>query len=166
MNIGVRKGLSALAALVLLVSGAAAESDSHALAAVRKAIDEGNARYIDACAKLDADAFAAVYDRDGAQLARGGEVVLGRAAIGKTTAQMWKKLSGPLTVTVKTQEVWLVADIAYETGLYKFAMTSPEGVAKQISGRYVTLWKKQADGSWKIFRDMNVAQDEPRSTSS
>jgi len=166
MNIGAHDGLRALATLVFLVSAAAAHADDHDLASVRKAIDEGNARYIEACAKLDAEAFAAVYDRDGARLERGGAVVLGRAAIAKTTAQMWKKLSAPLIGTARTQQVWLVADIAYETGLYTFAVTTPDGVTKQIAGRYVTLWKRQADGGWKIFRDMNVSQDEPRSTSS
>lgn len=166
MNTGARASIRALAALAVLLSGAAAHADNQELAAVRNAINAGNARYIEACAKLDADAFAAIYDRDAARLERGGDVVLGRAAIATTTAQMWKKLSGPLLVTAKTQEVWLVADIAYETGLYTIAVTSPNGATKQVSGRYVTLWKRQVDGSWKIFRDLNVSQDEPRPASS
>jgi len=165
MNIRARKGLSAVAVLALLVSGGALRANDEPLPAVRKAIDEGNARYIDACAKLDADAFAAIYDRNGASLQRGGEVVLGRDAIAKTTREEWKKLTGPLIVTIKTQEVWLVADIAYETGLYTFGVTSSGAGTKQLSGRYVTLWKKQADGGWRIFRDMSVSQDEPRPAS-
>jgi uncharacterized protein (TIGR02246 family) len=165
MNISARDSRHAVAALVLLLSGAAAHAVDSELAAVRQSIDAGNARYIEACAKLDADAFAAVYDRDAARLERGGDVVLGRATIAKTTAEMWKKLSGPLMVTAKTQEVWLVADIAYETGLYTLAVTSADGATKRISGRYVTLWK-QADGGWKIFRDMNVSQDGPPSAPS
>jgi ketosteroid isomerase-like protein len=60
---------------------------------------------------------------------------------------------------LKTQEVWLVAGIAYETGLYTLAVSSADGATRRISGRYVTLWKKQAAGGWKIFRDMNVSQD-------
>jgi uncharacterized protein (TIGR02246 family) len=161
-----RNRLGALGALVLLVSGAASQADNQALAAVRRAIDAGNARYIDACARLDANAFAAVYDRDAARLERGGEVVLGRAAIAKTTGERWTKLAGPLMVTAKTQEVWLVDNIAYETGRYTLAVTSPGGVTRQVSGRYVTLWKKQPDGGWKIFRDLNVSQDEPRPVTS
>jgi uncharacterized protein (TIGR02246 family) len=159
VNLRTRNRASVLAALALFLSSATSQAEDAQLTAVKKAIAEGNARYIGACARLDADAFAAVYDRDGARLERGGSVVLGRAAIAKTTGQSWQKLSGPLTVTAKTEEVWLVADIAYETGLYTLAVTSRVGVTKRASCRYVTLWKKQADGGWKIFRDLNVSQD-------
>jgi len=40
-------------------------------------------------------------------------------------------------------------DLAYERGQYDFVAG---GMADQ--GSHFTLWRKQADGSWRIYRDM------------
>ena len=42
------------------------------------------------------------------------------------------------------------ADLAYERGFYDMTFTS--GVSDR--GSYLTLWRKQDDGSWMIFRDI------------
>jgi len=45
-------------------------------------------------------------------------------------------------------------DLGYSTGKFDLSYTDPSG--KQISdhGKYVTVWKKQKDGSWKVVRDI------------
>jgi ketosteroid isomerase-like protein len=45
---------------------------------------------------------------------------------------------------------------AYETGLWSYTF-QPSGKAEQhIGGHYVTVWRKQPDGGWKIWADMGV----------
>src|SRR5271169_4373199 len=78
-------------------------SQDASTAEVRRAIDAGNAQYIDACAKGDPIEFAAVYDKDAARLEPGGVIVRGRSAIADEVRQMWKKIAGPLKVTAETQ---------------------------------------------------------------
>src|SRR6185369_2829803 len=45
-------------------------------------------------------------------------------------------------------------DVAYSYGTYKLAATGPDGKPVQDKGKYVTTWKKQADGSWKATADI------------
>ncbi len=121
----------------------------------RTAIDSGNKAYIEAMANADARAFADVYDSDGRRLAGGGEVVRGRAAITDHIGAFFTRI-GPVTATIETTEVWLVDDMAYETGRWTYTFTPPGDTRRTIGGRYVTVWRLQDDGNWKIYVDMSV----------
>lgn len=46
------------------------------------------------------------------------------------------------------------ADIAFVRGQYAFTAKPEGGDTITDSGKYIELWKKQVDGSWKIFRDI------------
>jgi uncharacterized protein (TIGR02246 family) len=125
------------------------------LAAARKAIEAGNVAYKAAFLASDAEALARVYDAGGARLNEGGKVIRGRQAIASEVARFLAEV-GAVRVGIETAEVWLVDDVAYETGAWSYAF-HPKGKAEQrIGGRYVTLWKRQADGGWRIWADMGV----------
>lgn len=127
--------------------------------AIRKAIDAGNARYIDAFAKSDAGALAALYDESGSRFSPKGIVVRGRPAIAESVAGFMKSVTGPIKVAIETEDLWVVDDLAYETGKYTYTFTPPGKSETQTGGHYVTIWKHQADGSWKIMADMGVPND-------
>jgi len=44
-------------------------------------------------------------------------------------------------------------DLAYVRGNYAMTMNPPGGAAMTDKGKYVEVWKKQADGSWKVKYD-------------
>jgi uncharacterized protein (TIGR02246 family) len=148
--------------LLLLLAGAAPlpgqttrPAQPAELATARQAIESGNAAYKAAFRRADADALAQVYDPQGSRLNEGGKVVRGRQAIAADVGQFLAK-SGPVRVGIETAEVWLVDDTAYETGKWSYAF-QPKGQSEQhLGGRYVTLWKRQADGGWRIWADMGV----------
>ena len=50
-------------------------------------------------------------------------------------------------------------DLAYETGKYTYTFTPPGKAETQTGGHYVTIWKRQADGGWKIMADMGVSNN-------
>ena len=124
-------------------------------AALRRAIDQGNARYISAFAHQQADSLAAVYAPDGARLEDGGRVVHGRDAIAREVGQFMKAV-GPVTVELETVEIWQVGTTAYETGIWSYAFTPPGKKAQKIGGKYVTVWAQQPDGGWRIQGDIGV----------
>ena len=45
-------------------------------------------------------------------------------------------------------------DLAYVTGTYEMHETDASGKPKTDKGKYLEVWKKQADGSWKCVADM------------
>ena len=54
-------------------------------------------------------------------------------------------------------EVAASGDLAYRRGSYKITATNPQTKqVEHIVGTYLTIFKKQADGSWKIVEDFGV----------
>ena len=146
----------ALSALVLLgpaasVPAAVAEGRD----AVWEELHRTNALYIKAHADADAAAVAALYDENGARLSRNGQYARGREAITEAVAAGFDRV-GPMKVGIQTLDLWVVDDQAYETGKWSFTYTPPEDERRTIRGRYVTVWKRQADGGWRILADVDV----------
>lgn len=51
-------------------------------------------------------------------------------------------------------EVARSGDLGYVTGSYELSETDPSGKPMTDKGKYLEIWKKQADGSWKCVLDM------------
>ncbi len=129
--------------------------DPGPLSDARRGIDRGNAEYIAAFARADAHDVAAVYDVDGVRLGDDGKVLRGRGAIAGDVRGFLQAV-GPVTVSLATARVWLVDNLAYETGDWSYTFT-PRGKSQQrVGGKYVTTWVRQADGGWKIRSDLAV----------
>jgi uncharacterized protein (TIGR02246 family) len=133
------------------------------VAAARRAIDAGNAQWIEGWRNGDAAMVAAIFTPDGMQLQRHGKILAGRDAIMKSQRKSMESVEPGVEVKVETSEVWIVDGDAYETGKWTYKSIEKGKKAPTIeSGRYVTRWKKQPDGSWKLYLDMNVPLDEEK----
>jgi ketosteroid isomerase-like protein len=65
-------------------------------------------------------------------------------------------MPGPgLTFATTGVEVARSGDLAYEYGTYDFATKDKKGEITDEKGKYVVVWKKQADGSWKVAADID-----------
>jgi ketosteroid isomerase-like protein len=42
-----------------------------------------------------------------------------------------------------------------ETGTFEWTLAPKNGLAAKDKGKYLTVWKRQMDGTWKIVRDIN-----------
>jgi ketosteroid isomerase-like protein len=51
-------------------------------------------------------------------------------------------------------------DMGYTVGTYELAVEQ-DGASIVTVGKYVTLWQKQADGSWKVIVDCFNADGPP-----
>ena len=45
-------------------------------------------------------------------------------------------------------------DLGYTIGTYRIEVQDAEGFLLGIDGKYITVWKKQPDGTWKVGVDM------------
>jgi len=50
-------------------------------------------------------------------------------------------------------EVSKSGDLAYELGDYSLTVSDKKGRAQTTKAKYVVVWGKQADGSWKALVD-------------
>lgn len=152
-----------VAVLIVAASMASAQTKTEsaapkapdALAAVRSAIDKGNAQWSEGWRKGDAAMVAALFAEDGVQLASSGKVIKGPQQIRERQKAAMQGADPGVKVTVTTTNVWLDGDTAYETGKYKYEYTE-KGKPGTDEGQYVTVWKRQKDGSWKLSMDMPV----------
>jgi uncharacterized protein (TIGR02246 family) len=151
---------TALAALGLVLSAAALRAADDPRAEVRRAVDRGNAEYIRAMKEADAAGVAAVYAADGTRFHEKGAMSRGRDAIRSDLGRFLKR-TGPVTVTIDTLDLWVVDDTAYETGKWSYTFQPAGRERTRMSGRYVTVWRKQKDGAWKIHADLPVPDDPP-----
>ena len=154
---------SVVVASLWLIAGTHADGAYNAQSAegdqVQAAINRGNARYIAAFANRDPEAFASVYDISGARLGDdgNGSVTRGHEAIARHADKVMTSVNGTIAVTADTQRLYVVDDFAYEEGKYTLTFVRKgEEKERHIAGQYVTVWKRQKDGDWKIYADMPV----------
>jgi uncharacterized protein (TIGR02246 family) len=133
------------------------EAASEAFTEAKRGIDKGNAEWIEAWEKGDPERIAAIFADDGIMLSQGGKVFKGRQQILERQKAAMQSVTPPIKVSVITVKIWLDGDAAYETGKYKYEYTE-NGKPATEEGRYVTMWKRQGDGSWKLTMDMAVPE--------
>jgi uncharacterized protein (TIGR02246 family) len=132
------------------------------VAALKDAIQALEKQWSAAFLAADAAAISNLYTEDAASIQPAGDWNRGRAAI---AAQMQPQFDSA-TYTVRediTEEVIPVGpDYVFEVGQYRSAGTAKVG-GKEISatGRYVVLWRKDADGVWRIHRDLGADAPKP-----
>ena len=74
----------------------------------------------------------------------------GRAAIGA-----WVRTFPPLKdLRIQPTEVVGRGDLAFARGRYSFTVAVPQQPEQPDSGKYIEIWRKQPDGSWRLFRDI------------
>lgn len=125
-------------------------------ASLRREIARGNSEWIEAFRAGDAKRLANIFDPSGAMLSEGGKFSRGRNDIHDAIAGTMSRF-GPTETTIETDDVWLIDDIAYETGRYSYTFTPKDGKEKVLKGRYVVRWKRQPDDTWKIDMDMGLS---------
>ncbi len=140
---------------ILLAGGALARGRQETKAELRRAIDEGNARFLETRKRGDAAGFARVFDEGGALLTSGGEIIEGRGKIEEAMTSSMKK-TRVTDGTITTIDVFPMGDLAYETGKYTFTLAGEGKAARTVAGKYVEVWKRQPDGGWKMFRDIGL----------
>jgi uncharacterized protein (TIGR02246 family) len=108
-------------------------------------------------AAKDADKIANFYAEDAVLYMPGAQPIKGKAAIRTALGDMVKDPSMTLAYNTETAEAAKGSDIGYTAGSYTMTMTDPK-TKKVMSqkGSYLTVFKKQADGSWKALQDMAI----------
>jgi uncharacterized protein (TIGR02246 family) len=141
----VRLCLLAVAFAALCAGPASAQS-------AREAIEAANAEFVKAYNAKDAAGVASLYTEDAAVLPPDMARVDGRENLQK----FWQGAIdlGITDLTLKTNEVEEAGDFAFESGSFSLKVTGKDAKPVEAAGKYLVVWKKAQDGSWKLHRDI------------
>lgn len=126
-------------------------------AAVKDAIQAREREWSAAYLKADAAAIAALYTEDAASIPPTGDFHRGRDAIAQDLQSQFDSVTFTAREDITDEVIPLGSDHVFEVGHYNASGSyKVGGKARTSSGRYVVLWRKDTDGTWRIHRDMGT----------
>ena len=142
-----RVGIVGLSALLTAGCGSSVDVDAE-----RNAIMEADRAFYEATAERGVDGWIDFFAEDGRQIVV-GTVIEGKGAIRDLMAPAFTSGSA-LQWTPSFADVGSSGELGYTIGAYESEATTGDGEIESRHGIYVTIWKKQADGSWKVVLDI------------
>jgi len=95
--------------------------------------------------------FADWFADDGVALGNAAMPLIGKVAIQKSAN--WDPKVYQLTWTPTDAMMGPSGDMGYTWGHYEGHSKDASGQPIVVKGRYITVWKRQADGQWKVVLD-------------
>jgi ketosteroid isomerase-like protein len=132
---------------------------------VDTSLDTGKALLLDLEARFAKDVaarggegFASWFADDGVTLSNGVAPVIGKEAIAKSAK--WLAKDYQLTWKPTEAKMGPSGDIGYTWGHFESKSKDANGNPVTNAGRYMTIWRHEKDGSWKVVLDVG-ANDAP-----
>ncbi len=135
-------------ALMFGVAASAIDDMSAEAKALAKLDDDWSA----AAATRDAKRVASFYAEDAIAYPPNEPMAIGRAAAEKVWAAYFADPT--YKISWKTTHADATGSLGYTTGTYEDSFKGPDGKTVNGKGKYVCVWKKQSDGTWKAVHDM------------
>lgn len=127
-----------------------------------QAIKDTEAAWAKSAAAKDADKFASFYTDDASLLLQDMPAVTGKEAIAKTTKAMMEDPNFSLSFQGSKFDVAKSGELGFSQGPYTMVMTNSKSKkAVTDKGKFLTVFKKQGDGTWKAVEDMVSSDGTP-----
>ena len=144
--------LSGCAALfALTVAGTVSAADTKS--AIEKALRDLDAQWSAAAAAKDLNKTVSYYSTDAVVMPPNAP----SATTKETFRNIWKDMiASASSVSWKATRVEVAksGDMAYVSGTYEVTVNDASGKPVNDRGKYLEVWKKQADGKWKCGADI------------
>jgi uncharacterized protein (TIGR02246 family) len=132
------------------VNSAAADNSAPA-----DAIRAQEARSMQDWASRDAERIISVYTPDATVMTPGGPRMTGLDQIRSGIGALARDPNLQTQFAADKVEVAASGDLAYTRGTYSMRSTDPQTQRPRTeTGNYLSIWRRQADGSWKIVEDI------------
>jgi ketosteroid isomerase-like protein len=141
--------MSALLAGILLLAPPPID-----LRAENLAVSRADTEMSDATAGRDLKRFTRYLAEDVIFVPEGAPLAFGPAAVAALWADLFKEGGPSLTWRPTLSYVASSGDLAYTEGDFLSTAKGPDGKERKRSGRYVSVWRKQLDGSWRAVVDI------------
>ena len=153
VRLGTKLALWGCLAVVLFAAGCGENKPPDTRAADEKTIRDLDAQWSKAAAARDVDGTVSYYSDDASLLAPNAPIASDRQSIRAS----WASLLGPdtsLSWQATKVEVAHSCDLAYLLGTYQLITKDVHSNAVADNGKFVEVWKKQADNKWKVVADI------------
>jgi uncharacterized protein (TIGR02246 family) len=137
------------------------QKEERDIAADTKAINALLVEYFAAFNSNDAAAAAATFADDGIWMGPNAAAIEGKQAIQTAAGAALNEYSYQVAST--PLETQVAGDWAYDRGNYTVTVTPKSGKPMERSSKYLTIYKRQPDGSWKCYRDIWNSNSPPPS---
>lgn len=146
-------------ALWIAVVGALGCPSHPDLAAELKNLTVADRSFARATAARGVKGWVANFAEDGVMF-RAGAIVRGHAEIEELMAPAFSDSSYSLLWEPEYAEVASSADLGYTVGRYESRRVGADGVALVETGRYVTIWRRDSAGRWKVVLDIGSPDEQ------
>lgn len=114
-----------------------------------------DAAWLEAYQANDPARAAAFYDSDGAMLAPNRPLLSGKKAIAEFIAKSFELQEYHIHWHANQAEAARSGELGYTSGVYEMSFRQTSGKLFFDKGKYLMIWKRQADGTWKVLFDMS-----------
>lgn len=124
--------------------------------APHKGLDEVYRRFSEGYRKLDAVQVTNLYTETAAYLAPGGEIKIGREKVSGVFNRFFdsvKKQNGKLEISFRITQRQVDKNLAYDVGIYTLVSTDEKGAARNDSGKFIVVAKREKDDVWRFQVD-------------
>lgn len=123
-------------------------------AADLQAVKDVETAWVKDVATKDPDKWASYFTDDGSGLYPGGPTLNGKAAVKAAMTPVMADPNFSLTFQSTRSVASKGGDMVYSQGTYVMTMTDPKTKKPMTDkGKYLTVYMKQPDGSWKAIAD-------------
>src|SRR5271168_2366422 len=140
--------------LAIVITLIAVAAKSQANASAEDSIRAADAAWEKTYEAKVVDKAVAFVDEQGSLLWPNSPVATGKNAVTKLTASAFAIPDFKLVWHPDKVGVARSGDLGYTSGSYSWSFKDASGKTVLDKGKYLTVWKKQADGSWKVLFDM------------
>jgi ketosteroid isomerase-like protein len=151
-----------VAALVCMAPSVSrrAEAQTIDLKAAEAAITKADEAFCQAVTDRRLDRFLAFVADDATFSGGTPQQLRGRDAVARAWAPYFAEGGPTLVWKPLSAKVLVGGDLGYTLGAYTRHAIGADGKPVTGRGNYLTVWKKQADGSWKVVFDTGSAEPE------
>ena len=144
---------ASLVSVALAVASIGTQTPAPNLQAAADQIVKSDAAFAQSVAEKDRTKFLS-FIAEGTTFNGGAANELhGRDAVMKAWGDFFAPDGPTLSWTPTKGEVIGAGDVGYTTGRSVFRQRDASGKVTERRGQYVTIWRKQPDGSWKVVFD-------------
>jgi uncharacterized protein (TIGR02246 family) len=145
-------------ALAIMMSGCAKAPGPADAASVKTALQADEKNWLDEFKKGNLEAIAGHYADDAYFATSAGPAANGSTQIRRFFANGLTDKSFKITLSSDKMDVAASGDLAYSRGHFSEQYTDPKtGKVMSDSGSFLSVYKKQEDGSWKMVEDFAVS---------